>query len=69
MVNCRLDCCIRVIQLHVHVFVFALTQDEQATTELARIAGEFADQGVQQAEITISNKGDDLLAMMDNMEP
>ena len=49
--------------------MLCLTQDEQATTELARIAGEFADQGVQQEEeVTTSNKGDELLAMMDNME-
>uniref|UniRef100_UPI003AACFA6E protein OSCP1a n=1 Tax=Centroberyx gerrardi TaxID=166262 RepID=UPI003AACFA6E len=41
-------------------------QDVQASTELARIAGEFADQG-EQTEDPSSNKGDDLLAMMDDL--
>ncbi|XP_070840959.1 protein OSCP1a isoform X2 [Chaetodon trifascialis] len=41
-------------------------QDEQAATELARIAGEFAERE-EQPEETNSNKGDDLLAMMDEL--
>ncbi|XP_075907635.1 protein OSCP1a [Nelusetta ayraudi] len=40
-------------------------QDEQAATELARIAGEFAEE--EAAENTCSSKGDDLLAMMDDL--
>ncbi|XP_041811726.1 protein OSCP1a [Chelmon rostratus] len=39
-------------------------QDEQAATELARIAGQFAE---EQPENASSNKGDDLLAMMDDL--
>lgn len=50
---------------HVCVFLF-LIQDEQAATELARIAGQFADQE-EQAETPSSSKGDDLLAMMDDL--
>ncbi|KAM9340498.1 protein OSCP1a [Symphorus nematophorus] len=41
-------------------------QDEQAATELARIAGEFAEQE-EQPENPSGNKGDDLLAMMDDL--
>ncbi|GAA6233215.1 protein OSCP1-like [Lates japonicus] len=41
-------------------------QDEQAATELARIAGQFAEQQ-EQPENPSSNKGDDLLAMMDDL--
>ncbi|XP_042363145.1 protein OSCP1a [Plectropomus leopardus] len=41
-------------------------QDEQAATELARIAGEFAE-GEEQPEHLSSSKGDDLLAMMDDL--
>ncbi|XP_044028871.1 protein OSCP1a isoform X5 [Siniperca chuatsi] len=41
-------------------------QDEQAATALARIAGQFAEQE-EQPENPSSNKGDDLLAMMDNL--
>ncbi|XP_029369328.1 protein OSCP1a [Echeneis naucrates] len=40
-------------------------QDEQAATELAKIAGELTEQ--EQPEIPSSNKGDDLLAMMDDL--
>lgn len=50
---------------HVCVFLF-LIQDEQAATELARIAGQFADQE-EQAGTPSSSKGDDLLAMMDDL--
>ncbi|XP_026206051.1 protein OSCP1a [Anabas testudineus] len=41
-------------------------QDEHAATELARIAGQFAELE-EQAENPICNKGDDLLAMMDDL--
>ncbi|XP_050923237.1 protein OSCP1a isoform X4 [Lates calcarifer] len=41
-------------------------QDEQAATELARIAGQFAEQQ-EQPENPSGNKGDDLLAMMDDL--
>ncbi|XP_056336230.1 protein OSCP1a [Danio aesculapii] len=41
------------------------TQDELASTELARIAGEFDEEGNQTEEL--GNKGDDLLAMMDEL--
>nr|XP_043908763.1 protein OSCP1a isoform X3 [Solea senegalensis] len=40
-------------------------QDEQAATELAQIAGQFAEQ--KQPEFTSCTKGDDLLAMMDDL--
>ncbi|XP_056153829.1 protein OSCP1a [Lampris incognitus] len=42
-------------------------QDVQATNELARIAGEFADKGEKQGEPSSISKGDDLLAMMDEL--
>ncbi|XP_040909559.1 protein OSCP1a isoform X1 [Toxotes jaculatrix] len=41
-------------------------QDEQAATELARIAGQFSEQQ-EQPENPSGNKGDDLLAMMDDL--
>ncbi|XP_069547764.1 protein OSCP1a [Brachyistius frenatus] len=41
-------------------------QDEQAATELARIAGQFAEQE-EEPENHSCNKGDDLLAMMDDL--
>lgn len=41
-------------------------QDEHSATELARIAGQFADHEAQ-AENPSGNKGDDLLAMMDDL--
>ncbi|XP_073338902.1 protein OSCP1a [Pagrus major] len=41
-------------------------QDEQAATELALIAGQFAE-GEEKPENPESNKGDDLLAMMDDL--
>ncbi|KAM4631094.1 protein OSCP1a [Polymixia lowei] len=41
-------------------------QDLQASTELARIAGEFEDQG-ETTDSPCSSKGDDLLAMMDKL--
>ncbi|XP_030268973.1 protein OSCP1a isoform X2 [Sparus aurata] len=41
-------------------------QDEQAATELALIAGQFA-KGEEKPENSESNKGDDLLAMMDDL--
>ncbi|XP_045915642.1 protein OSCP1a isoform X2 [Micropterus dolomieu] len=41
-------------------------QDEQAASALAQIAGEFAERE-QQPENPSSNKGDDLLAMMDDL--
>lgn len=41
-------------------------QDEQAATELARIAGQFKEQD-EPTENPSSNKGDDLLAMMDDL--
>lgn len=44
---------------------FVFVQDEQAATELARIAVEFAEE--EAAENTCSSKGDDLLAMMDDL--
>ncbi|XP_058474445.1 protein OSCP1a isoform X2 [Solea solea] len=40
-------------------------QDEPASTELAQIAGQFAEQ--EQPEFTSCTKGDDLLAMMDDL--
>lgn len=46
-------------------FGFVFVQDEQAASELARIAGEFAEE--EAAENTCSSKGDDLLAMMDDL--
>lgn len=45
---------------------FRLIQDEQAATHLAEIAGLFAEQE-EQPENVNSNKGDDLLAMMDDL--
>lgn len=48
------------------MFVFYLIQDEQAATELALIAGQFA-KGEEKPENSESNKGDDLLAMMDDL--
>ncbi|XP_067281969.1 protein OSCP1a [Pseudorasbora parva] len=42
-----------------------VTQDQMASTELARIAGEFAEEGSQTEGP--GNKGDDLLAMMDEL--
>lgn len=42
-----------------------LFQDEQVTTELARIAGQFADE--EPSGNLSSSKGDDLLAMMDDL--
>lgn len=48
------------------MFGFCLVQDVQASTELARIAGEFADQE-ELPENPSSDKGDDLLAMMDDL--
>ncbi|KAL7381324.1 hypothetical protein ABVT39_003997 [Epinephelus coioides] len=42
-------------------------QDEQAATELARIAGEFAEGEEQPENPSSSSKGDDLLAMMDDL--
>ncbi|XP_041867217.1 protein OSCP1-like [Melanotaenia boesemani] len=41
-------------------------QDEQAANELARIAGQFAEEDEEKPE-TCSSKGDDLLAMMDGL--
>ncbi|KAE8281799.1 Protein OSCP1 [Larimichthys crocea] len=41
-------------------------QDEQVASELARIAGQFA-RREEQPENSSSNKGDDLLAMMDDL--
>uniref|UniRef100_A0A3P8U014 Organic solute carrier partner 1a n=1 Tax=Amphiprion percula TaxID=161767 RepID=A0A3P8U014_AMPPE len=41
-------------------------QDQQATTELARIAGQFAEEE-EKPENHSSSKGDDLLAMMDHL--
>ncbi|XP_053189876.1 protein OSCP1a [Scomber japonicus] len=41
-------------------------QDEQAATELAQIAGQFAE-GEEMPENPSSSKGDDLLAMMDDL--
>ncbi|KAK2830632.1 hypothetical protein Q5P01_018563 [Channa striata] len=41
-------------------------QDEQAATELAQIAGQFAEQE-EQPEKPRGNKGDELLAMMDDL--
>lgn len=46
-----------------------LIQDEQAATELARIAGQFAEEEEQPEHPTSSSKGDDLLAMMDDLWP
>lgn len=46
-------------------FAFRLIQDEQAATELALIAGQFAEGEKQENQE--SNKGDDLLAMMDDL--
>lgn len=43
-----------------------LSQDEKAATELAQIAGQFAEQE-KQPENPSSSKGDDLLAMMDDL--
>ncbi|MEQ2278133.1 hypothetical protein XENORESO_013013 [Xenotaenia resolanae] len=41
-------------------------QDEQAASELARIAGQFTDEE-EKLENPSNNKGDDLLAMMDDL--
>ncbi|MEQ2232600.1 Protein oscp1, partial [Ilyodon furcidens] len=41
-------------------------QDEQAASELARITGQFTDEE-EKLENPSSNKGDDLLAMMDDL--
>lgn len=46
-------------------FRFVFVQNEQAATELARIAGEFAEE--EAAGNTCVSKGDDLLAMMDDL--
>uniref|UniRef100_A0A665W764 Organic solute carrier partner 1a n=1 Tax=Echeneis naucrates TaxID=173247 RepID=A0A665W764_ECHNA len=53
------------IDISLDVFRFYFGQDEQAATELAKIAGELTEQ--EQPEIPSSNKGDDLLAMMDDL--
>ncbi|XP_051811743.1 protein OSCP1a [Acanthochromis polyacanthus] len=42
-------------------------QDEQAATELARIAGQFAEEEEKPENHHSSSKGDDLLAMMDDL--
>ena len=44
-----------------------LTQDEQAATELAQIAGQFVDKEESSVDPSSSSKGDDLLAMMDDL--
>lgn len=46
-----------------------LTQDEQAATELAQIAGQFVDKEESSVDPSSSSKGDDLLAMMDDLWP
>jgi len=46
------------------VFTFVF-QDQLASTELARIAGEFDEEGSRTEGS--GNKGDDLLAMMDEL--
>lgn len=51
---------------HCDIFEFCLVQDEHAATELARISGQFAELE-EQPENPSSNKGDDLLAMMDDL--
>ena len=45
---------------------FCSIQDEQAATELAQIAGLFTERE-EQPENPSSNKGDELLAMMDDL--
>ncbi|KAK5883351.1 hypothetical protein CesoFtcFv8_019689 [Champsocephalus esox] len=47
------------------VITIQAMQDEQVTTELARIAGQFADE--EPSGNLSSSKGDDLLAMMDDL--
>ena len=48
------------------MFGFCLDQDQQAANELARIAGQFSEQ--QEEPVNPSgDKGDDLLAMMDDL--
>ncbi|XP_072227336.1 protein OSCP1a [Leuresthes tenuis] len=42
-------------------------QDQQAANELARIAGQFAEEEEEKPESHSSSKGDDLLAMMDDL--
>lgn len=44
---------------------FIVFQDQQANAELAKIMGEFTESGDQSP--SVSNKGDDLLAMMDGL--
>lgn len=46
---------------------FCLIQDEQAATELAQIAGQFAEGEESPENPSSSSKGDDLLAMMDDL--
>lgn len=43
-----------------------LLQDEQAASELARIAGQFAEQEETPEKLS-SDKGEELLAMMDDL--
>ncbi|XP_016896388.1 protein OSCP1a [Cynoglossus semilaevis] len=43
------------------------TQDEQAATELARIVTQFTDEQEEHPEVNSCSKGDDLLAMMDDL--
>lgn len=52
--------------MRVDIFGFCLIQDEQAATQLAQIARQFAE-GEELPENPNSNKGDDLLAMMDDL--
>lgn len=44
-----------------------MVQDEQAALELARIAGQFAEEEEEKPEKPSNNKGEELLAMMDDL--
>lgn len=44
-----------------------MVQDEQAASELARIAGQFAEEEEEKPEKPSNNKGEELLAMMDDL--
>uniref|UniRef100_A0A3P8NQL7 Organic solute carrier partner 1a n=1 Tax=Astatotilapia calliptera TaxID=8154 RepID=A0A3P8NQL7_ASTCA len=44
-----------------------LVQDEQAASELARIAGQFEEEEEEKPEKPSNNKGEELLAMMDDL--
>lgn len=53
---------------HSDMFLFFSPEDERAAAELACIAGQFTDEE-EHPENSSSSKGEDLLAMMDELRP